>query len=189
MGIGGVAGAVVEDRAHRDGAQRRPLLKGIGAGIRAKPSLYLSTGSFLAFMAVEAKIGWFRHRVIAEGVEYPVVSGRRGWLSVVDSRGGATRVRYDGLRDQIHIEGPDGSLEIRIRSLRDTTFQWRGHVYRIASKLSGRILIYEDERVAAEGKLTSGGRWVFEVFSPTLRSIERELVLGLAMRPRVLFQT
>ena len=141
------------------------------------------------FMAVEAKVGWFRHRVIAEGVEYPVVSGPRGWLSVVDSRGGATRVRYDGLRDRIHIEGPDGLLEIRIRSLRDTTFQWRGHVYRIASKLSGRIIIYEDERVAAEGKLASSGRWVFEVVSPTLRSIERELVLGLAMRPSPMYLT
>jgi len=154
-----------------------------------KPSLYRSTGSFSPFMAVEAKVGWFRHRVIAEGVEYPVASGRRGWLSVVDSRGGATRVRYDGLRDRIHIVGPDGSLEIRFRSLRDTTFQWRGHVYRIASKLSGRIIIYEDERVAAEGKLASSGRWVFEVVSPTLRSIERELVLGLAMRPSPMYLT
>jgi hypothetical protein len=139
-------------------------------------------------MAVEAKIGWFRHRVIADGVEYPVVS-RRGWLSVVDSRGGATRVRCDWLRDRIRIEGPDGSLEIRFRSLRATTFQWRGHVYRIASKLSGRKIIYEDERVAAEGKLASSGRWVFEVFSPTLRSIERELVLGLAMRPSPMYLT
>lgn len=139
-------------------------------------------------MAVEAKIGWFRHRVIAEDVEYPVVSGRRGWLSVVDSRGGATRVRYDMLRDRIHIEGPDGSLEIRFR-WRNTTFEWRGHVYRIASMASGRVTIYEDERVAAEGKLTSSGRWVFEIFSPTLRSIERELVLGLAMRPSMMFLT
>ena len=133
-------------------------------------------------MAVEVKIGWLGHRVIAEGVEYPVVKGRRGWLSIADSRGGATRVRYDALRDRIHIEGPDGSLEIRIRSLRSTTFEWRGHAYRIPSRLFGGITIYEDERVAAEGKLASTGRWVFEVSSPTLRSIERELVLGLAMR-------
>ena len=111
-------------------------------------------------MAVEAKVGWFRHRVIAEGVEYPVVSGPRVWLSVVDSRGGATRVRYDGLRDRIHIEGPDGSLEIRFRSLRNTTFEWRGHVYRIASISSGGITIYEDERVAAEGKPAWSGRWI-----------------------------
>jgi len=140
-------------------------------------------------MAVEAKVGWFRRQVIAEGVEYPVASGRRGWLSVVDSRGGATRVRYDALRDWIHIVGPDDSLEIRFRSLGDTTFQWRGHVYRIASNLSGRIIIYEDERVAAEGKLASSGRWVFEVVSPALRSIERELVLGLAMRPSPMYLT
>ena len=133
-------------------------------------------------MAVEVKIGWFRHRVIADGVEYPVVKGRGGWLSVADSRGGATRVRYDALRDRIQIEGPDGSLEIHIRSLRDTTFEWRGHAYRIASKLFGKMTIYEDERDAAVGKVASSGRWVFEVSSPTLRSIERELVLGLALR-------
>ena len=136
-------------------------------------------------MAVEVKIGWFRRRVIAGGVEYPVLS-RRGWHSVVDSRGGTTRVRYDKLRDRIHIEGPDGSLEIRIRSLRDTTFQWRGHVYRIPSPMSSDgVTIYEDERVAAEGKMAWSGRWILEVFSPTLRSIERELVLGLAMRPGI----
>ena len=138
-------------------------------------------------MVVEAQVGSFRHRVIAEGVEYPVVSGPRGWLSVVDSRGGGTRVRYQAVRDRIQVVGPDGALEIRFRSLRDTTFQWRGHVYRIASGVSGRIIIYEDERVAAEGKLASSGRWVFEVLSPALRSIERELVLGLAMRTSTMY--
>jgi len=133
-------------------------------------------------MTVEAKIGWFRHRVIADGVEYRVASGRRGWMSVVDSRGGATRMRYDALRDRIHIEGPEGSLEIRIPAFRDPTFQWRGHAYRIVSKLIGSTVIYEDGRVAAEGKTASSGREVFQVLSPTLKSIERELVLGLALR-------
>src|SRR5439155_293815 len=131
---------------------------------------------------VEAKIGLLRDRVIVDEREYEVLRGRRGWRAIVDPRGPAGRVRYDGLRDRISIDSVHGVLEIRFR-WRHTAFAWRGRMYRVGSMAWNRLTIWDGDRPALEGKMTWGGlrrqhqayvRGVFpcEEHSPALDSPE-----------------
>src|SRR2546426_882479 len=93
-----------------------------------------------------------RDRVIVDEREYQVLRGRRGWRAIVDPRGPAGRVRYDGLRDRISIDSVHGVLEIRFR-WRHTTFAWRGRMYRVGSMAWNRFTIWDGDRPALEGKI------------------------------------
>ena len=131
-------------------------------------------------MPVEAKIGLLQDRVIVDEREYEVLRGRRGWRAIVDPRGPAGRVRYDGLRDRISIDSLHGVLEIRFR-WRNTTFAWRGRMYRVGSMAWNRLTIWDGDRPALEGKMTWSGLRL-DIVSQEFREIERELAVGLGLR-------
>ena len=102
---------------------------------------------------VESKLGILRDRVLVGGREIAVRRGRHGWRLVAGARGGVGRVRYDGWRDRLAIQSPYGSLEIRFR-WRNTTFPWRGHIYRVGSMLGNRVTLFRGGEPVAVGKIT-----------------------------------
>jgi hypothetical protein len=133
----------------------------------------------LGFVAVDARLGLLRDRVVDGDEEFQVRRGRGGWRGVVDPAG-TGRVRYDGWRDRIQIESPAGSLRIQFR-WRNTTFTWQGRTYRIGSGFWSRVRIFDGEREVAGGKVTLGG-FRFEFVVQELRAVERELAIGLGLR-------
>ena len=163
----------------KEGRKPDGSLKALGPGI---PARSLSDhGDMRPSVVVEARVGLLHHRVLVDGASSAVWRGRGGWHLVEGSSCVLPgRVRYDSMRDRIHIDSPAGLLEIRFR-WRNTTFTWRGRRYRIESAFAGRVRIVDDVRPAVEGKTTwSGVRLTY--VDPELRPIERELALGLALR-------
>ena len=163
----------------KEGRKPDGSLKALGPGI---PARSLSDhGDMRPSVLVEARVGLLHHRVLVDGASSAVWRGRGGWHLVEGSSGVLPgRVRYDSMRDRIHIDSAAGLLEIRFR-WRNTTFMWRGRRYRIESAFAGRTSSTIRTRPAVEGKTTwSGVRLTY--VDPELRPIERELALGLALR-------
>jgi len=133
---------------------------------------------------VESKLGILRDRVLACGREIAVRRGRHGWRLVAGARGGVGRVQYDGWRDRLTIQSPYGSLEIRFR-WRNTTFPWRGQIYRVGSMLGNRVNLFRSGEPVAVGKITWGGVR-FEMMDPEFHDIERELALGFGLRAQAI---
>src|SRR3989475_12857704 len=88
-------------------------------------------------VVVDSKLGILRDGVLVGGGEIAVRRGRHGWRLVVGARGGVGRVQYDGWWDRLTIQSPFGSLEIRFQ-WRNTTFPWRGRIYRVGSMVRNR---------------------------------------------------
>ncbi|MGI0150147.1 MAG: hypothetical protein ACREDF_11530 [Thermoplasmata archaeon] len=130
-------------------------------------------------MTVDVRLGLLRDRVIEGGIEFQVLRGRDGWRQIVNPRGGGGRVRYDGWRDVLTIESPQGSLRIQFR-WRHTTFSWRGRTYRIVPSLSGMTIFREDDPVVKARLTWSGVR--LETVDPEFGGIAQELALGLGYR-------
>ena len=133
---------------------------------------------------VESKLGILRDRVLVGGREIAVRRGRHGWRLVAGARGGVGRVQYDGWRDRLTIQSPSGSVEIRFR-WRNTTFPWRGHIYRVGSMLGNRVTLFRGTEPAAVGRITWGGMR-FEMMDPEFHDIERELALGFGLRAQAI---
>jgi len=133
---------------------------------------------------VESKLGILRDRVLVGGREIAVRRGRHGWRLVAGAGGGIGRVQYDGWRDRLTIQSPQGSVEIRFR-WRHTTFPWRGHIYRVGSMLGNRVTLFRGTEPAAVGKITWGGVR-FEMMDADFHDIERELVLGFGLRAQAI---
>lgn len=136
-------------------------------------------------VAVVAKIGIReQHGKVrtAEGI----VEVRRspdGWYTVPGSgTEGAGRVKYDDERDVLDIERPGVSLSIRFRGETErTTFEFGGRAYEVATMDFGTILIQAGSHPVVQGHITVSGVRLLSV-APELRSIERELAFGLAVR-------
>ncbi len=140
--------------------------------------------SDVANVIVESKLGILRDRVLVGGREFAVRRGRHGWRYVPDARDGIGRVLYDGWRDRLTIQSPNGFVEIRFR-WRHTTFAWRGRVYRVGSMLGNRVTLFLGGQPVAVGKITwSGVR--FEMMDPELSDIERELAVGFGLRAQAI---
>src|SRR5207245_5860791 len=105
---------------------------------------------------VESKLGILRDRVLVGGREIAVHRGRHGWRLVAVARGGVGRVQYDGWRDRLTIQSPSGSLEIRFR-WRNTTFPWRGRIYRVGSMLGNRVTVFRGSEPVVVGEITVRG--------------------------------
>ncbi len=132
-------------------------------------------------MVIEARLGLFRDRILVDGEDAPLRRERGGWTSVPgDASRARGRVRYDGLRDRIRIEHPQGSVDLRFIGSR-TTFAWQRRRYHVTSNPGGHIAITEGERPAATGRFTASGMRLGYV-SPELAPIARELVIGLSRR-------
>ena len=133
---------------------------------------------------VESKLGILRDRVLVGGREIAVRRGRHGWRLVAGAGGGVGRVQYDGWRDRLTIQSPQGSVEIRFR-WRHTTFPWRGHIYRVGSMLGNRVTLFRGTEPAAVGKITWGGVR-FEMMDADFHDIEREFALGFGLRAQAI---
>jgi len=133
---------------------------------------------------VESKLGILRDRVLVGGREFAVQRGRHGWRYIPGARDRIGRVLYDGWRDRLTIQSPNGSVEIRFR-WRHTTFSWRGRVYRVGSMLGNRVTLFLGDQPAAVGKITWGGVR-FEMMDPELSDIERELAVGFGLRAQAI---
>jgi len=131
-------------------------------------------------VTIEFQMGLLRERLLVGEREYEVSRGQHGWTHVVDPRGGAGRVRYDGWRDQLFIESPVGSLQIQFR-LRNTTFDWAGRTYRITPMIWGRLTILEGDRPVVEYRSTGSGVRQ-DCVGPDFQPIERELAIGFSQR-------
>lgn len=153
-------------------ASLKPCQKALGK------CAYYRLGPF-AIVAVEARLGFFRDRIVDGRTEFEVRREPNGWRSITDPRGGGGRVRYSGWRDVVTIESPHGSLRIQFRWWR-TTFTWRGQVYRIQSTWSGETILRGDQPVVKARSSWRGVR--LESLDPEFRDIERELALGLGYR-------
>lgn len=139
------------------------------------------TADALPAVVLEAKVGFLRDRLVVEGIEYPLRRERGGWISIPgDGKKGGGRVRYDGLRDRILVQGPHGNVEIQFR-WRHTNFGWRGRRYRLGPMVWGHVMITEGDQPVATGRLTMSGVRLGYV-APELQPIARELVVGLAHR-------
>ncbi len=143
-----------------------------------RPSLDVAT------VIVESKLGILRDRVLVGGREIAVRRGRHGWRLVAGAGGGVGRVQYDGWRDRLTIQSLYGSVEIRFR-WRNTTFPWRGHIYRVGSMLGNRVTVFRGTEPVAVGKITWGGVR-FELMDPEFHEIERELALGFGLRAQAI---
>lgn len=132
-------------------------------------------------VALEAKIGILRDRLVVEGVEVPLRREGRGWIRVppVGSQPGG-RVRYEAPRDRIRIEAPAGSALVPFR-LRRTSFSFRGRTYRVGPMVWGHVMVSQEDRPVITGRLTMTGVRLGYV-APELASIAPELVVGLAYR-------
>src|SRR3989449_5089180 len=133
---------------------------------------------------VESKLGILRDRVLVGGREIAVRRGRHGWRVVVGARGGVVRVQSDGWWDRLTIQSPFGSLEIRFQ-WRNTTFPWRGRIYRVGSMLGNRGTLFRGREQVAVGKITWGGVR-FEMMDPEVHDIQRELALGFGLRAQAI---
>ncbi len=145
------------------------------------PGLYAAAGRIDLAVALEAKIGILRDRLVVEGVEYPLRREGGGWIAVpaVGGRPGG-RVRYEALKDQIRIEGPAGLTRIPFR-WRRTTFSFGGHTYRLGPMVWGHVMVSAGERPVATGRVTMHGVRLGYV-APELQAIADELAVGLAYR-------
>jgi len=163
----------------KEGRKPDGSLKALGPGI---PARSLSDhGDMRPSVVVEARVGLLHHRVLVDGASSAVWRGRGGWHLVEGSSGVLPgRVRYDSMRDRIHIDSAAGLLEIRFR-WRNTTFMWRGRTYRIQPSAWGRVTILDGNRPVVQGRLTLSGIRLDSV-DPEFRDIERELAFGLAQR-------
>ncbi len=134
-----------------------------------------------AAVALEAKIGILKDRLVVEGAEYPLRREGGGWITVptVGSRRGG-RVRYDALRDRIRIETPSDAALIPFH-WRHTTFAFRGHTYRVGPMAWGHVMVSREERPVVTGRVTLSGVRLGYV-APELEPIARELAVGLAYR-------
>jgi hypothetical protein len=124
-------------------------------------------------------MGILRDRLTVDGVEYEVHRVRGGWRQIPDPRGPGL-VRYDGWRDRLLIESPDGGLEIRFH-WRHTAFAWRQQSYHIRPRFWGGVTVYRGEQPVAEGRSTWSGLSI-EFFDADLAAIGRELAIGLTLR-------
>lgn len=132
-------------------------------------------------MTLEARIGIFKDRLVVEGVEYPLRRAGGGWVSV-PSVGPypAGRVRYDALRDRIHVESAAGSTTIPFR-WRGTAFTFGGQPYRVGPMVWGHIMVSRGDRPVATGRVTLSGVRLGYI-SPELNPIAGALAVGLAFR-------
>lgn len=132
-------------------------------------------------MALEARIGILKDRLVVEGVEYPIRREGGGWVSVpsVGSRPSG-RVRYDAFRDRIRIESSAGTTVVPFR-WRGTDFMLGGRRYRIGPMAWGHVMVSRGERTVATGRVTVHGvRLGF--IAPELDPIANQLAVGLAFR-------
>lgn len=128
-------------------------------------------------MALEARIGILRDRLVVEGVEYPIRHEGGGWVSVAAAR---RRVRYEPFRDRIRIEGPGFAVAIPFR-WRQTTFGFGGRRYRVGPMAWGHVMVSRDGRPVITGHVTMSGVR-FGYVAAELQPIARELAVGLAYR-------
>ncbi|HII40247.1 MAG TPA: hypothetical protein HA326_03410 [Thermoplasmata archaeon] len=137
-------------------------------------------------MALEAKVGILRDRLVVEGEEYPLRREGRGWVSVpaIGGRPGG-RVRYDALHDRVRIEGPGGSAQIPFRWKR-TVFTFGGKEYRVGPMAWGHVMVSRADRPVMTGRLTMHGVRLGYV-APELQPISHELAVGLAYRATALW--
>ncbi len=133
---------------------------------------------------VESKLGILRDRVLVGGREIAVRRGRHGWRLVAGAHGGVGRVQYDGWRDRLTIQSLYGCVEIRFR-WRNTTFPWRGNIYRVGSMLGNRVTVFRGTEPVVGGKITWGGVR-FEMMDPEFHDIERELAVGFGLRAQAI---
>ncbi len=133
------------------------------------------------FVALEAKVGILRDRLVVEGVEYPLRREGGGWITV-PTVGGRTggRVRYEALRDRIRIEGTSGNVLVGFH-WRHSRFSYAGKTYRVGPMVWGHIMVSERERPVATGRVTLNGVRLGYV-APELEPIADELAVGLAYR-------
>ena len=139
-------------------------------------------------MALEAKVGILRDRLVVEGVEYPLRREGRGWVSV-PAIGGRTggRVCYEALHDRVRIEGPGGSVLIPFR-WKHTLFSFGGQLYRVGPMAWGHVMVSRADRPVITGRLTLNGVRLGYV-APELKPISHELAVGLAYRAIALWLT
>lgn len=132
-------------------------------------------------MALEARLGILKDRLVVEGVEYPIRREGGGWVSVpsVGSHPGG-RIRYDALRDRIRIESSEGATLVPFR-LRGTNFTLRGQRYRIGPMAWGHVMVSRGDRPVATGRLTASGVRLGYV-GAELEPIASALTVGLAFR-------
>ena len=132
-------------------------------------------------MALEAKIGILRDRLVVEDAEYPLRREGGGGITVptVGSRPGG-RVRYEALRDRIRIEGPMGALMVPFQ-WRRTSFRFGGQTYRLGPMAWGHVMVARDDRPVITGRLTMTGVRLGFV-APEVEPIAAELAVGLAYR-------
>ncbi len=132
-------------------------------------------------MAVEARIGILKDRLVVEGVEYPVRREGRGWVSVpsVGARPRG-RVRYDALRDRLHIESPAGATVVPFR-WRGTSFTFGGQRYRIGPMAWGHIMVLRGDRPVVTGRVTLSGVRLGYI-AAEIDPIAGQLAVGLAFR-------
>jgi hypothetical protein len=143
--------------------------------------LYVARRRFESPVALEARIGILKDRLVVEGVEYPLRREGGGWVSVPSvGRRSAGRVRYDSLRDRIRIDGPCGPLTIQFR-WRHTWFEFSGHRYQVGPMVWGHIMVSRDDRPLITGRVTLSGVRLGYV-APELESIAPQLAVGLAFR-------
>lgn len=132
-------------------------------------------------MALEAKVGILRDRLVVEGVEYPLRREGGGWITVPAVGGSVSgRVRYDALRDRIRIEGSAGSAVVPFR-WRRTMFSFDGRAYRVGPMAWGHVTVFHGERPAITGRVTLSGVRLGYV-DPALAPIAPALAVGLAYR-------
>ncbi len=132
-------------------------------------------------VALEAKIGILRDRLVVEGVEYPLRREGDGWVTVPavgTSPGG--RVRYQAVRDRVSIQGPAGSVVIPFH-WRHTTFTFGGRTYRFGPMTWGHVMVLQEDRPVLTGRVTMSGVR-FGYVSPELEPIAHALAVGLAFR-------
>lgn len=132
-------------------------------------------------MALEAKVGILRDRLVVEGVEYPLRREGRGWVSVpaIGGRPGG-RVCYEARHDRVRIEGPGGSALIPFR-WKHTVFSFGGQEYRVGPMAWGHVMVSRADRPMVTGRLTMHGVRLGYV-AEELEPISHELAVGLAYR-------
>lgn len=134
-----------------------------------------------ASVALEAKVGILRDRLVVEGVEYPLRREGNGWITVpsIGARSGG-RVRYEALRDRIRIETPMGNVLVPFH-WRRTSFTYGGRRYRLGPMVWGHVMVSEAERPVVTGRVTMSGVRLGYV-APEIEPIAQELAIGLAYR-------
>jgi hypothetical protein len=141
----------------------------------------MPTGRAAAPVTLEAKVGILRDRLVVEGAEVPLRREGDGWITVppVGARSGG-RVRYEALRDRIRIESPAGRVLVPFH-WRHTSFSFGGRTYRLGPMAWGHIMVSQEDRPVATGRVTMSGVRLGYV-APELEPIAPELAVGLAYR-------